>query len=385
MKKKPTDKAKNAAAAPKAAPAKKTAVKEAVHPEGTLIEFVGYVDANPKGKLELGEKLSLGQYWTENKMYDVHRLKKGKPVAKAIDTLAEAEFTFLPEGEGGDELTVNDGETTEDKPGKAAKAAPAKVKKEAAPAAPAKSKAQLKEEAKAAKEAAAALEAAEAGPVKVVSSVKEAIKTAGNDPIAAARNLFDKVESDYFVLGGVLAKIQEDDSHTSILDDKDSPVFAAGQKGFAAFVEKYLGMKYRKAQYLSQTYRTITALEIPESRITNIGWSKLKEALSYLRQGGNVDETLKLAKELPINEFKSAIRKRSVDEGKKQHGNTGNSHEMTGFSFQVHNDQGELFNQALHRAAEALGVTPPSEDPSTLGQCFTHIVSEWVTFSTPEA
>ena len=215
----------------------------------------------------------------------------------------------------------------------------------------------------------------------MVTSVKDAIKTNGNDPIKAAEALFNQVEHSYFTLGGVLALIQEKDAHTALKDEEGLPLFDAGQKGFAAYVEKYLGMKYRKAQYLGQVYRTFTALEIPESRLAGIGWSKLKEGLGYLEGGGDPDTCLKLAKENGVGAFRNAIKKQAAEDGIELHGHSNNSHEMTAYKFFVHNDQADTLQQALTKAASIIGVAAPHEDKNQLGPCLMHIVNEWFTLN----
>ncbi len=356
------------ASVPAAAKPTKKVTALAIHPVGTIIKFEKYADEATDPLLTPGEKYSLGDYFPEQEVYNVHAIGKGgKPGKKALDCITVEEFTLVQaEGaEGDDQLTVVDASeevpaTTKGKGKKAAAVKAAKPEKAA--------KAKKEEPAQ-----------EPLGPVKVTNSVKEAIKSAGGDPLAAASALFDGVEHNYFILGGVLSVAQEKDAHASILGPDDLPLYEVGQKGFAKWVEATLGMKYRKAQYLAETYRTITEAGIPESKISGIGWAKLKEGLRFIKGGGDVDTCIKLAKENTTSKFKAEIKKKCVEAGIPLHGHDTGGHEMTTYKVSIFNDQATVMEQALTRAAEALGVTPPSEDKTQLGACLMHIVNEWMT------
>lgn len=343
---------------------KKTAAPAAaptVHAENTPIIFLGYTEEGADGKLVAGTEYYLGQYWPEDKVYDV---KKSPNAKKALDSITVEEFELAPE-DGALVVNVED-ETAAETVAEEKPAAKARSKK-TAPAA------EVEQEQEAEQTTALDL----SGPVKQFASVKDAIKAAGN-PLKAAEALYEGVEGSYIVLGGILAVIQEKESFATLTDAEGNALYVEGQKGFAAYVEKTLGMKYRKAQYLVQTYKIVSVLGITEARLKGIGWTKIKEALSYLLQGGNVEEVLADARSMSIGEFRNAIKKKMAKEGKDVHGNASDSHEYTEYTFSVHNDQAEVVAAALAKAAQALGVTDPAEDPETASQCFAHILTEWL-------
>lgn len=350
----------------------KSAVEPAVEvlAVGTPVKFLGYASGEP-GALEAGKTYVVHAYWQDDALYDLAAKATSKT---ALDSVTTDEFEVI-------DATAPAKKAAAKKP----KAKAVEVEEEEAEEEeegpmvvvdnePATSKKAAKKAAK----AEPAEPAAKPQPVKQLSSVKEAIASAGGNAVTAADNLHGTVEFTYLVLGGVLAVIQSTDAHAdpSNTEVGQSP-YAEGQKGFAKYVEARLGMKYRKAQYLINIYETITKLGISESKLKGIGWSKLKDLVVYLNSGADANEALELARKLSGSELRDEIKRRMVSEGKELHGNATASHEMDTFTFSVHNDQAETIREALKTAAEALDVADPNEDPTTLGACFNHIVSEW--------
>lgn len=86
---------------------------------------------------------------------------------------------------------------------------------------------------------------------------------------ALVTSLMENIDKSMFVLGGVLTKIATEG-------------WISGHKDFKTYVQNAHGIKYRKAAYLMQIYKTLTDLEIPSEAVKNIGWSKTKEILSVL-------------------------------------------------------------------------------------------------------
>jgi len=142
-------------------------------------------------------------------------------------------------------------------------------------------------------------------------------------------------------------------------------------------------MKYRKAQYLVNIYGTVTKLGITEAKLKGIGWSKLKDLVTYLDSGANVEEALELARKMTGSQLTDEIKRRMVKEGKPLHGNASGSHEYAQFSFSVHNDQVDTVSEALKLASEQQGIDDPNVNPETLGACFMHIINGWATLQDP--
>jgi len=323
---------------------------------GTLVTFKGYEPGAEAGGLKAGEKYTVGEYNAEDRSYTL-LAAKGKNKGKEVDVALRSEFAVDGEPVGvetdfaeGDQLTINleDSGTEE-----AAAQAETETVAPVTPPAP-------------------------AAKVKVLASVKDAIKANDGSEVAAALALHAQVEQSYFVLGGVLAVVQENDSHHELLDGEGHPLFQSGQKGFAKWVESAVGIKYRKAQYLVQVYTVLSGLGVAESKLAGIGWSKLKEIIPFLVAGGDSDFALKECRNKSITELKASIRKKMLEEGMELHGNAGGTtSEQTAYNVVVHNDQATVINAALALAAQQLEVANPAEDPTTLGQCMNHIISAW--------
>lgn len=210
------------------------------------------------------------------------------------------------------------------------------------------------------------------GPVKLLTGVKTLITEAGG-LIEAAISLVDRSGRTEFSLGGVLGKIQETAAFEDLKDAEGQPLYGVGHLGFGKFVELHLGMKYRKATYLIGNYTKLTNLGITEKQILGIPWTKLVLAASAITEG-NMDEVLAEAKAKPFSEFKASIKKRIVDGGGTQHGNS--KADQVTFTFRLHNDKADVATEALAKAKTELGIE--GSDPVSNSAAFDHIMSEWM-------
>ncbi len=123
------------------------------------------------------------------------------------------------------------------------------------------------------------------------ASVDAAIRTAG-DAIQAAKDLANTIEVNYFTFGGLLAEIYDNTLFTALGYD--------GKRGWATFLERELGVDYRRAMYWVSIYKGLSAVGINENKVASLGgWSKAKEIARLLKardgQGRPVGEQLLLA------------------------------------------------------------------------------------------
>jgi len=206
---------------------------------------------------------------------------------------------------------------------------------------------------------------------KKTASINKLIKENGS-ALKAAEALVDKELQTEYQLGGILAAIEESAEYLKIQNENGEAVYQEGHKGFAKFCEDHLGIKYRKAQYLKQIYLKMTNLGIPESKYSKIGWTKLREAIALINED-NAEEILQMAKDKPLGEFKEAMRVMKVTDGDVAAASTVT---MRKFTLAVHEDQGEVVEQALKLAQEEMGLE--DNEPNLLGKCFYHITQEWV-------
>lgn len=352
--------------AAKAAPA--AAVAADIIADGTAIVFTELrTPIQGDLQIEAGVVVYISSFNADDKSYNIAKTPNGL----AVETLYREEFRLATDEESAKGAEVakatkvakvksitdaeaDSGKKTKDKAGKTVRVKaekPAKVAKVAKAKKP---------------------EPEPIGPVKLLTGVK-AIITESGGLIEAAEILSDRSGRTEFSLGGVLAKIQETNAFEDLKDAEGQPKYGTGHVGFGKFVEMHLGMKYRKAIYLSGNYTKITNLGITEKQILGIPWSKLVLVVSAIT-AENSDELIAQAKATPYAEFKASVKKRLVDGGGTQHGNS--KAQLVTFTFKLHNDKGDVAIAALTKAREELGLD--EKDPTANSQAFDHIISEWM-------
>ena len=165
--------------------------------------------------------------------------------------------------------------------------------------------------------------------------------------------LLDSIDKDYFMLGGVLSSIQAQGWYM----DKS-------YENFRAYVETECGIQYRKAMYLISIYNGLVNSGVSWSKVSDLGWTKLKE-LAGILSPENVDEWVGYAKDMTTLQLQEYIKQKSanavaggdapttqtaakVDEIKKS---------VTTMTFKVHPDQKETVKAALDKAKHETGTT----------------------------
>jgi len=107
-----------------------------------------------------------------------------------------------------------------------------------------------------------------------------------------------------FILGGVLARVQREQSHV-----KEG---YGGKGGWRTFIDVKLGLEYRHARYLITAYSTITSLGVDDtviSRFAALGWSKVKSILPAVTKE-NIGEICALAESMNRAALIAAVRER---------------------------------------------------------------------------
>ena len=214
----------------------------------------------------------------------------------------------------------------------------------------------------------------------LTQSVEDALAENKGDALEAAKRLLESTERTYYQLGGVLCYIEDTKAHESIFDENGTPLYS-GKAGFEQWVEKELGIRYRKAKYLSGIYRSLTAAEIPEAKLEGIGWSKAKELVPAIQADPKeADKWLDSAKEKSTAEVKADVTKALSATGTKPHGNRKPVVEDGAkFRFLLPADQGDVVTAALAAAVEKIASQngKPAETVSN-SQAFAFIASEWL-------
>jgi hypothetical protein len=147
-----------------------------------------------------------------------------------------------------------------------------------------------------------------------------------------------------FKLGGVLQRIQEEKWWEG-----------SDYESFKDYIEKGLGLFYRKSMYLINIYDRLVDAGIKWTDVRTIGWSKLRFIVDYLN-AENVAEWVKRCNEmnqLEIQEYVKSL-KLSTIEGKTT--KEPKATKVSSMVFKVHPDQKETIEEALAKKKEETGT-----------------------------
>jgi hypothetical protein len=344
---------------------------------GMIVTFKGYSDDTVEPLFEIGDSLRVERVNEDGGIIvvSVNDPEMGDTVfPEEIDMpVSETPETETPE----DEVPETPAQTTKAIKAKAPKATEAKAKAKAkAKTSKAKSVDVPEEDetpeapvtktiAEAPVQSAASVESTaltivsdEESDLRVLDSERVSAILSEQDALDAAKALVTQVEETYFTLGGVLAHIYYEGIFKS--------VGYTGKRGFAEYVEKELGVQYRKAMYLIDIYVHFRKLGVDERRLTEIGWSKAKELTKYATPE-NFDELIELAGTKTREELVEHLRETMVDaEGV----NPDRVRRLT-LKFQLFQDQGETVTRALDEAKQRVGNDSPE-------QALEYICAEWL-------
>jgi hypothetical protein len=336
---------------------------------GTQVEFIGSKEYD--GALEVGTTVTIMGYDPDEGTYAVQDQDGTQ------DSLYDTEFSAIEEEAPKEAKTKTKTKT------KAVEVVETVEEVEEAPKTKTKTKTKAEPKAttkKTAKTAKVVLE--EVAPLpkfKTTASVKAALEQHGGDAIAAATELAEASEKTVFTLGGVLAYIKRNDSHTAIESDEQDEegnvlaAYEAGLKGFNAYVEDTLGIAARKADYFVNLYEKFSQITT-EAKIAKIGWTKLRELLPLDLDESNVEEWLDYAREASTSDLKAEITKSIVEAGGKVHGNRQTA-QMVTRKFRFFEDQDNVVKEAIDKARAVIG---DDQDDSA---CVLHILNEWMAMS----
>jgi hypothetical protein len=152
-----------------------------------------------------------------------------------------------------------------------------------------------------------------------------------------APELIDAEGMNDFKLGGVLQRIQEEKWWEG--DDHES---------FKDYIEKGLGLPYRKCMYLVNIYDKLVAAGISWDQVKSIGWSKLRFIVDYLDES-NVAEWVKRAKSMNSLEIQEYIKSLKAGDSEKNAKETGETTKISSMVFKLHADQKETVRTGLDK------------------------------------
>jgi hypothetical protein len=334
--------------------------------KGDIAVFAGYSDPNlPETDkiLQVGDRLTLVQVEKDGTMGAMPIVAEGEP-AREGDTVFEDEIVSVDEWkarQGGGTETV-DPEVQADLEAAAAPSKPKSTKKTKQQDA---AKVEDAEAAKATSTGKTALKGTE--PVQqelpdvleVTHSSSVQALLAEKDALEAAKELVARAEETEFTLGGVLAHILREGIHRKLGYD--------GKRGFEDYIEKELGVKYRKARYLINIYEYFTALGVDENKLGAMGWSKAKELVNVATKE-NFEELVEFANEHTRDELVEKIRTSYVNAGDGSE--TEARAKMTTWTFKLFDDQNVTVTRAIEAAKKQAGT-------ESISQALELVCGEW--------
>ena len=173
---------------------------------------------------------------------------------------------------------------------------------------------------------------------KEVSNLKE------KQSLQVARELVEGIDCNYFKLGGVLAKIQD-----------ESWWEGEGYASFQVYIQAELGMPYRKAMHLINIYDHLVESGIPYEKVKSLGWTKLKEIAPIINED-NVDDWVDTAENMNNLQLMDEVKDfKKGDTPDDKVGEKVKSAVKTKI-FKLHKDQQETVEEAIEVAKEACGT-----------------------------
>lgn len=162
---------------------------------------------------------------------------------------------------------------------------------------------------------------------------------------AQVPKLLDSIDQDYFKLGGVLSKVQNEGWFMN-----------KGYETFKAYVEAECNIQYRKAMYLIQIYNGLVASGVEWDQVKHLGWTKLKELATILTVE-NADEWVSLAEDMTVLQLQEHIKQSTAAEHSADSASSDTTaKQTTTMTFKLHQDQKDTVREALDKAKHEAGT-----------------------------
>jgi hypothetical protein len=167
----------------------------------------------------------------------------------------------------------------------------------------------------------------------LIMDIAHEIETMPKDKaLTEASKLAENVEVTYFRLGGVLQLILENS-------------WFEGFASFDEFVFERFGFQGRKARYLISIYSNLVTKNIPWSKVSHLGWTKLKTIAPKLTLE-NLDEWVAKAEKLTVLELEALLKEPEAAPDKTANASDG----ITKLVFKFKPDQYDVASQAIAKA-----------------------------------
>ncbi len=184
------------------------------------------------------------------------------------------------------------------------------------------------------------------GPDAITDMVFTIENLKEKDARATVTRLIEQGEESYFKLGGVLSLIQVNHWYKPYASLRE-------------LIEKEYSMEYRRAMYWVQIYNQLVESKVPFSKMSGLGWTKIKEIAKVI-SAENADDWIKIAKEQNsatlIETVRLSIQAASGATQALTDGSEATAKTITVLTFKAHEDQVPTINAALDKAKEVSGT-----------------------------
>lgn len=154
--------------------------------------------------------------------------------------------------------------------------------------------------------------------------------------------LTEETELTFFKLGGVLSLVQANGWY-------------APHATLREWVENVHGLHYRKAIYWIEIYNRLANSGVPWSKVSKIGWTKLKEIAKVLTKE-NVDEWVQIASDQNTITLIDTVKNFLAKAGSPQAIEDQTANAVTTMTFKVHEAQKATIEAGLAKAKKVTGT-----------------------------
>jgi len=160
--------------------------------------------------------------------------------------------------------------------------------------------------------------------------------------LAQLPELAQKSDRSWFAIGGILKRVQEQQWWS-----------IRGYQSFSSFIEEELGIPKARGEHWMKVYTGIVNMGITSEDLDGIGWTKIKDAIPYMRKE-NKDELLAMARSMTVINFQIYLKGLSGATKKAGSGAAGRgNNDIHALKMQFHSDQWDVVEVALDRAKTA--------------------------------
>jgi hypothetical protein len=209
-------------------------------------------------------------------------------------------------------------------------------------------------------------------PVAVVKSDAKSV-------LASAKEVADRLQSDFFTLGAILCQIAEHRYFETLKDE--AGVKLEGMAGFEYYVKQELGIEYRMASHFMSIYTVLSTAGIPESKIKGLKWTKIKQLLKLIEAGvitkGNWGDWAKKIKNVKGEAFREEVESAMVDAGIERNAARGATANQKKYTFVLFDDRAQILDKAIALSKSRLAEEQQGKEV-TNSEALDAIVSDWL-------